>query len=228
MPELPDTFSRFRRLVEKRLQPRYRCRRRLPPAGATGGAFSPYPTRCAVPASACPCAVAARPAQRRLQQFVEHGDGIRRYKDTRNCLDPLDGSSTLSPWLANGNLSAREVARADTRARGTHGSQRVDLLAVLRAAVARVLLLARAPRRRRPVPPGGRGGRAVHRCTFEPRNFARWCAGDTDYPLVNALHAPACRHRLDEQPRAADRRQLPGTRHTASTGATVPHSSRNT
>jgi deoxyribodipyrimidine photo-lyase len=39
------------------------------------------------------------------------------YKDTRNCLDPLDGSSTLSPWLANGNLSAREVARA-VRARG--------------------------------------------------------------------------------------------------------------
>ncbi|MFT7288786.1 MAG: deoxyribodipyrimidine photo-lyase, partial [Halieaceae bacterium] len=37
---------------------------------------------------------------------------------------------------------------------------------------------------------GGRNpqGKAVlSRCTFEPRNFARWCAGDTNYPLINAL-----------------------------------------
>ncbi len=27
----------------------------------------------------------------------------------------------------------------------------------------------------------------MRRCTFEPRAFARWCQGDTDYPLVNAL-----------------------------------------
>jgi deoxyribodipyrimidine photo-lyase len=27
----------------------------------------------------------------------------------------------------------------------------------------------------------------LHHCTFEPRSFARWCAGDTDYPLVNAV-----------------------------------------
>jgi deoxyribodipyrimidine photo-lyase len=49
--------------------------------------------------------------RRRLRQFLEAGRHPR-YKETRNCLDPLDGSSTLSPWLANGNLSAREVARA--------------------------------------------------------------------------------------------------------------------
>jgi deoxyribodipyrimidine photo-lyase len=33
----------------------------------------------------------------------------------------------------------------------------------------------------------GGGARKVRRCTFEPRSYARWCAGSTDYPLVNAL-----------------------------------------
>jgi len=32
----------------------------------------------------------------------------------------------------------------------------------------------------------GRAGKRLL-TTFEPRRFARWCAGDTDYPLVNAL-----------------------------------------
>ena len=33
----------------------------------------------------------------------------------------------------------------------------------------------------------GGGNRRLRRCTFEPRAYARWCAGDTPYPLVNAL-----------------------------------------
>ncbi|MEA3643932.1 MAG: FAD-binding domain-containing protein, partial [Lamprobacter sp.] len=34
----------------------------------------------------------------------------------------------------------------------------------------------------------GRGkARKLRHCTFEPRNFARWCQGDTNFPLVNAL-----------------------------------------
>ena len=33
---------------------------------------------------------------------------------------------------------------------------------------------------------GGQSGQR-RQCCFDPRTFARWCAGDTDYPLVNAL-----------------------------------------
>jgi deoxyribodipyrimidine photo-lyase len=44
MPELPDTFSRFRRLVEKRTAARDTAAGAADPAGATGGAFSRHPT----------------------------------------------------------------------------------------------------------------------------------------------------------------------------------------
>merc|ERR1739841_410855 len=50
--------------------------------------------------------------RRRLRRFVFEQRDILQYKKTRNCLDPLTGSSTLSPWLANGCLSVREVAAA--------------------------------------------------------------------------------------------------------------------
>ena len=33
----------------------------------------------------------------------------------------------------------------------------------------------------------GGGSGKIRANTFDPRNFARWCAGDTNFPLVNAL-----------------------------------------
>ena len=45
-----------------------------------------------------------------VKQFIWDDESITQYKLTRNCLDGFDGSSTFSPWLANGNLSVREVA----------------------------------------------------------------------------------------------------------------------
>ncbi len=124
--------------------------------------------------------------RRRLQQWIFGEQAILRYKDTRNCLDGLDGSSSLSPWLALGSLSAREVAAAVAGFEATvsaNESTRWLLDELLWReffhwrALADDVALFRA---------GGNRGR-LHRCTFEPRNFARWCQGDTDYPLVNAL-----------------------------------------
>jgi deoxyribodipyrimidine photo-lyase len=128
--------------------------------------------------------------QRRLRQFLEPEGGIRSYKETRNGLDPLAGSSTLSPWLANGNLSPREVARAISDHEARHGGNDstywlyFELLwrefffwRAIRDGDALFRLRGRH----------GHNSSAVSRCTFEPRNFARWCAGDTNYPLVNAF-----------------------------------------
>ena len=72
---------------------------------------------------------------RRLRQFIFDEESITRYKETRNCLDGMDGSSTLSPWLANGCLSVREVARTIF----DFERERLpitDLLAVFRAVMA--------------------------------------------------------------------------------------------
>ena len=112
--------------------------------------------------------------------------GAASYKDTRNCLDGLDGSSTLSPWLANGCLSAREAGAeiAGYEAiNGVNDSTRWMMLELwwreffYWRAIRDDVSLFRA---------GGAPGK-LRRCTFEPLSFARWSQGDTNYPLVNAL-----------------------------------------
>jgi deoxyribodipyrimidine photo-lyase len=108
------------------------------------------------------------------------------YKQTRNCLDGFDGSSTFSPWLANGNLSVREVAHCIfdfERARVSNESTYWLFFELLwreffywRAEVDGKSMFMLSGKTGKP-----------RRSTFEPRNFARWCAGDTNYPIVNAL-----------------------------------------
>ncbi len=123
---------------------------------------------------------------RRLRQWTSRGGGIAVYKDTRDCLDGLDGSSTLSPWLANGCVSVRQVAAAVAAYEAAEGandsSQWMSFELLWREffywrAIADDVSLFRA---------SGATGK-LRRCTFEPRNFARWSQGDTNYPLVNAL-----------------------------------------
>lgn len=182
--KLLDTFSPFRRFVEKNYTADTPSRSlpQLPAPPAVR--FHAIPKASARAPMGLPIRGGTRSGQRRLQQFL--GSGIRRYKETRNCLDPLEGSSTLSPWLANGNLSVREVAAAIAEHEALEGANEstywlyFELLwrefFYWRAVRDGVALFRH----------GGRAGN-VSRCTFEPRNFARWCAGDTNHPLVNAL-----------------------------------------
>lgn len=181
------TFTPFRKRVERALQPAEPTR--APPR---------LPAPPAVPCHAIPAAGAKAPpalplrggreaGRRRLCQYLQPEGGIRRYQATRNGLDPLSGSSTLSPWLANGNLSAREVA-ADLREHEARHGANASTYWLYFELLWREFFYWRARRdgdalfRR-----GGRGESPSGRCTFEPRNYARWCAGDTNYPLVNAL-----------------------------------------
>lgn len=48
-------------------------------------------------------------ALRRLEQYIWEQDLLKTYKETRNGLLGADYSSKLSPWLANGSLSARTI-----------------------------------------------------------------------------------------------------------------------
>ena len=148
--------------------------------------FNELPQPSVAPPIALPLTGGAVAGRRRLQHWTAEHGGIGNYKQTRNCLDGLDGSSTLSPWLASGALSVREVAAAIDRHErefGANESTHWLLLELLWReffhwrALADDVALFRL---------GGAGGR-LHRCTFEPRNFARWSKGDTNVPLVNAL-----------------------------------------
>jgi len=125
--ELPEVFSSFRRLVERG------CRVRAPLpvpaireasdatralAAARSEATLAAPDLAearAVAASHDPRSSFASDGARaaglaRIRQWFWHGDCVSRYKETRDGLLGADFSSRLSPWLALGTLSPREVA----------------------------------------------------------------------------------------------------------------------
>lgn len=186
LAQMPPQFTPFKNALDNIRSPRPLPAPSSLPPPPPGIAFSPIEPASCKPHTAFPVKGGSSPGWRRLQQWVFGEHAILRYKQTRNCLDGLDGSSSLSPWLALGCLSAREVAAEVTRFEAeveANDSTQWMVYELLwreffhRRALQDDISLFRA---------GGEPGK-VRRCTFEPRNFARWCQGDTDYALVNAL-----------------------------------------
>ncbi len=107
------------------------------------------------------------------------------YKDVRNALDGWENSTKLSPWLANGSLSVRQVLRAVNAYEQTVESNestywiRFELLwreyfqwyAHKHGAT---LFHFKGIKHKNPL------------TSFYPERFQRWCQGNTPYPLVNA------------------------------------------
>lgn len=193
LEDLPDSFSKFRKLIEKSGERgpsmlRIRTLTALPPAPGF-----PEDNRGECPAVKKPLHPAPftggeKAGLARLQEFLFGHHAIDNYKQTRNALDALqewDASSKFSPWLADGSLSAREVAetiaryeRDETRNESTYWLW-FELLwreyfywyALKHGAD----LFRRngVQHKRRPV-------------TFYGHRFKAWCEGTTEYPLVNA------------------------------------------
>ncbi len=183
--DYPDTFSPFRRKIEKLTVPSpHGPPETLPPPPAAQ--FDAIPAAQASPHPGLPLPGGRPAGLRRLDQFIFQEEGIVEYKLTRNDLNGLAGSSTLSPWIANGALSVREIAQSIFRfekARVANESTYWLYFELLwreffqwRAVIDGRTLYRQGGRRDQP-----------SLSTFDPRQFARWCAGDTDYPLVNAL-----------------------------------------
>ncbi|TGD72232.1 DASH family cryptochrome [Mangrovimicrobium sediminis] len=122
----------------------------------------------------------------RLHTWMFRERAVDNYKATRNELEGLFFSSFLSPWLANGSLSVRRVAQSLRDYERTHGANE-STRHLYSELLWREFFHWRAYEDGTALfRPHGRQPRR-HLRTFEPRNFARWCAGATDYPLVNAL-----------------------------------------
>lgn len=196
---LPASFTAFRQRLEKAaIGPR------APLPAPT--VLPPWPAQCAVPAHlpadidilAAPQALADPRSSLRHEQAFDGGElaGLahlaqylaRRlpdtYKATRNGLAGLDYSSKWSPWLATGAVSARRIMaelRAYEAVHGaTDGSYWLwfellwrDYFRFLHLQYGRQLYRARGLAQQPP---------AAHNA----RGFARWCAGTTGQPLVDA------------------------------------------
>jgi len=181
----PDTFSPFRRKVEKlSIAPPQSAPEILPPPPAAQ--FDAIPVAAASPHPGLPLPGGRLAGLRRLDQFLFQEEGIVDYKNTRNDLNGLAGSSTLSPWIANGALSVREVAHAIFRFEKARIANESTYWLYFELLWREFFHWRTALDGRTLFRQGGRTNRQLL-STFDPRQFARWCAGDTDYPLVNAL-----------------------------------------
>lgn len=182
---VPNVFSPFRRKVEKlNVRMPKPAPEHLPPPPA--GQFDAIPAAAAAPNPALPLPGGRAAGLRRVRQFITDSESIVTYKETRNCLDGMDGSSTFSPWIANGNVSVREVAHAifDFERQRMSNESTYWLFFEL---LWREFFYWRAVVDDQHLFKAGGVARKTRSRTFDPRAFARWCAGDTDYPLVNAL-----------------------------------------
>ncbi len=195
---LPETFSAFRREVERRsaVRPPVDAPARLPfPAGVSVPALPSLASLgFAEPTDDARALLSPRggsiEAESRLDDYVFERDRLRVYKETRNGMLAVDDSSKLSPWLAQGSLSPRrvwEAVRAYEDERVANESTEwliVELLwrdyfRFVAASCGDALFHA--------------GG--VQRLRYPWRDlddaaaradFARWCDGTTGFPLVDA------------------------------------------
>ncbi len=112
LQDLPDIFTQYRKLVEARLRVRA-CFATPTAVQALPHQETPFepqlPQTIVDVRSALPFQGGESAGHHRLQHYLWESDAIRTYKETRNGLIGTDYSSKLSPWLANGCLSAQHV-----------------------------------------------------------------------------------------------------------------------
>jgi len=183
---LPRQFMPFRQQMES-------CAVNMPlpapghlPPPPEGVSFRERPLSGLIPHPTFPMRGGSGEGQRRLQHWMCERRLVADYKQTRNYLDGLDGSSVLSPWLATGALSVRAVAQqlfAFEQSDVKNESTRWLFQELLWREFFHWRAMADGSRL---FSPAGILGKKQLR-TFEARDLARWCQGDTDCPLVNAL-----------------------------------------
>lgn len=194
--ELPPTFSAFRACIEQRLpvfQPHPAPQRLAPLPDNAGAYFSDLPSLSrlglgeplSVANSAFPFSGGEPAAQARLRDYLWLSQEVRRYSETRHGMIGTEYSSKLSPWLANGSLSARRLVAELRRHEAQYGQN--DSTHELWHSVLRREFFRQTLRRH---------GRALFRhaglrataqapCQLD-RRFEQWCLGRTGMPLVDA------------------------------------------
>ena len=128
---LPESFSAFRRSVEQACQIPSSCCApvTLPPWPDAARGFPPLKAICEQSATWQPdprqgyvYRGGESAAHARLNDYLWHQKGAEAYKKTRNGLLGANFSTRVSPWLARGSLSARQVNDAVKAWEAKHGS----------------------------------------------------------------------------------------------------------
>lgn len=194
--QLPQVYSQFRSLIEERLpvfQPDPPPKRLPPLPEGAQQLLQALPTLSqlglgeplSVAASRFPFSGGEAAAQARLRDYLWEGQGVRQHMHSRNGPIGSEDSSKLSPWLANGSLSARravaELRRHEAQFGRNDSTYRLWLELLWRDFFRWTLL---------------RHGSALFKAGGLPatarapqqldRRFDSWCQGRTGMPLVDA------------------------------------------
>lgn len=123
LQDLPDIFSQFRKRVEKqvlsrslpmpqRLRQGVRLDASLCELDKWQAVLSAQKIASPLHPQALAFSGGSKAGLQQLNYFLQESHSVASYKETRNQLDGWRFSSKLSPWLAFGCLSARQVAEA--------------------------------------------------------------------------------------------------------------------
>lgn len=194
---LPPVFSEFRRAVERRFELHAPhpapSSLRAPPAAFELADEAPPLSLASFghrepkddPRSSWPFRGGRSEALERLRSWIWDEGALARYKQTRDGLSGTSFSSKLSPWLACGAISPREVAAEVRRYEAAHGANESTYWLLFELLWRDYFHFwvrrwgARAFARH------GVLGRT--RCGEPKReDFERWCRGETGEPFVDA------------------------------------------
>lgn len=120
-----------------------------------------------------------------LHDYLFETNLVLDYKQTRNGLDGWDYSSKLSAWLANGSVSARQIynqlRKYEQQVKANESTYWLFFELLWREYFywygiehKQRLFRIDGVQQKKPL------------TSFWPQRFARWCAGNTPYPIVNA------------------------------------------
>jgi deoxyribodipyrimidine photo-lyase len=183
--ELPATFSQFRKKIESSnllIKPATDLPHNFPVPLIAPVCWSKLLPKVNAVSTVFDAGEAA--AHRHLEQYFS-STAPSKYKLTRNALDGMINSTKFSPWLANGNLSVRQIMTALQQYEQTHGANEStywiyfellwrEYFQLYSLRYDSQLFAFQGITHRKPL------------TSFYPERFANWCEGTTPYPIVNA------------------------------------------
>lgn len=155
-------------------------------------AFTPLPTLSQMglgesqqlPGAAFPFAGGEMAAEARLREYLWTSAGVREYGTGEQHMG-TENSAKLSPWLANGCLSARRVAAELRRHEGHYGAN-ASTQAFWHALLWREFLRSTLAQRGKALFSAAGTAATARAPVAVDERFLHWCAGRTGLPLVDA------------------------------------------
>lgn len=197
LQDLPDIFSQFRKRIEKQIPsrslpmpPRLRQTVQLDQSPCELDKWRAILSAQAMGTRVHPHALAftggSAAGLKQINYFLSESHSVASYKETRNQLDGWDFSSKLSPWLAFGCISARQVAEAIRRYEFEHQSNEStywlyfellwrEYFQWLAFRYGKKMFSLRGIQNKNPL------------LSFYSAEFTAWCYGNTESDFVNAF-----------------------------------------